>query len=881
MAGFNPFKKFRVYQKFLLAALGLMAIISFIILPALMMNSGGGSARTDMVIATCRNHGDITGSRLYSLRGNRELLRNFYTVLMQEMFPLVGENRDALTALFQMQMRYNGPILDEDVITEWVLARYSEEMGVVVGKELIEDYLNSLTGNMITSSVLSSVCTKLGLTETQLVPLLQEELLSANAVQMFVSSVRPLTPLARWDYFQRVRRSLTAEVAAVSTDMFLKEVPAPSDAQLKGFFEANKTVVYNPSLPESGFAVPTKIAFQVIDTMPSEELLASISEEEVKTFYEENKARYFMRQNLLQPEPSAQPGPFDQSLPGLDQNNSLLPTLPSQSSGNNPLFPSLGTPSLLNTSDEGNDKTGAEPVQEAEPVKAAEPVKESEPAVEKSGEGETRHVLNPVYRSVVFAQETAESTDEGTVEPAKEAVVEETVAVEPAKEVVVDETVAVEPAKEAVVEETVAVEPAKEAVVEETVAVEPAQEAVVEETVAVEPAQEAVVEETVAVELDSLFPPANAKILIQEEEEAFPLSPTENSLTDLLGSLDLSQVDTSVLFQPLEEVEPLIRQILAFRKVTDSVQAIEKSMRDYFTSYSLADFDNPSSLPKPIDLPALAAQHHLKCVVVEEPVSQFGAMTQDYYRDEFVRSFIGRIFGTRPANFDVLVGREGGSQQMPGFVTYIGWITERESQRTPEFSEPGVRDAVLKRWLEVESRNLAIQKARELANEANQSKGRSLKDVFLGKDLPIVETERFSWYTQSAANAGYARSQLLFGEVCEVGVPVGDADFENKFIKAPGNQFMQVAYSLEVNDCGAALNQPENTAYVIRLTESAPSEDLLWKFFSTTPLRDYEGAGVWATRQEDYRAWVSAVESRIGFMWILRPNTRAEMIQAE
>lgn len=834
MAGFNPFKKFRVYQKVLLATLGLMAIISFIILPALMMNSGGGSSRTDTVIATCRHHGDITGSRLYSLRGNRELLRNFYTVLMQEMFPLAGEeSREALTGLFQIQMRYNGPVLDEDVITEWVLARYSEEMGVVVGKDLIVDYLNSLTGNLITSSVLSSVCTKLGITEAQLIPLLQEELLSANAVQMFVSSVRPLTPLARWDYFQRVRRSLTAEVAAVPTDMFLKEVPDPLAVQLKEFFEANKQVVYNPSLPDSGFAVPTKIAFQVIDTMPSEELLASISEEEVKTFYEENKARYFMRQNLLQPEPSVQPGPFDQSLPGLDQNNSLLPTLPSQSSGNNPLFPSLGIPSLLNTSDETNDEPGGEPVKAEEPVqsdsltepeqKSSEPA--SEPAVEKSGEGETLHVLNPVYRPVVFAQETAESTDEGTVEPANEAVVEETVAVEPTKEVVV--------------------------------------------------------EETVVVELDSLFPPANAKILLQEEEEEFPLSPTENSLSDLLGSLDLSQVDTSVLFQPLEEVEPLIRQILAFRKVTDSVQAIEKAMRDYFTSYSLADFDNPSSLPKSIDLPALAAQHHLKCVVVEQPVSQFDAMTQDYYRDEFVRSFIGRIFGTHPANFDVLVGREGGSQQMPGFVTYIGWITERESQKTPEFTDPGVRDEVLKRWVEVEARNLAIQKARELANEANQSKGRSLKDIFLGKDWPIVETERFSWYTQSAANAGYARSQLLFGEVCEMGVPTGEADFENKVIKAPGNQFMQIAYSLEVNDCGAALNQPENTAYVIRLTESAPSEDLLWKFFSTTPFRDYEGAGVWTTRQEDYRAWVKAVESRIGFKWILRPNTRTEMIPAE
>ncbi len=817
MAGkFNPFKTFRKYQKVGLATVGIMAMLSFIVLPPLMMSWRDSSQQKPQLIASCRRYGDVDPYRLHALRENRGHLRNFYNHLFEQIMPLAGENYLQLEGLYRLRFKYDSMYSEEELITEWLVARYAEEKGFSVDKKLIVDHLNSITGGLISTPLLNSVCMQIGLSDAHLSHLLQEELLAAYMFRMFEVSLASESPASRWEYYQRVRRSLTAEVAAVPVDSFVAEVPNPSEQELVAFFDKNKANVYDPSLPDSGFAVPTKIAFQMVDGTPSEELLASISQEEIEKFYEENKTKYFLR-TLPQSDPGATGMPQRglPGLPGLDRSFPGLGTLPGADLpglNESAVFPGLGlgTPA---------DAPPLEPIPiETEPVPSAEPQPKTPASPETppaestppAAEPQSRTVHTPVYQNVVFQQESTEPAE--STPPTEKTEAATTATEAPAAEIPAPEIPA--------------------ATVPETAA--PA---------AVTPAT--TVPETAAPVATATEAPAEAK-----------------------------PVDTSILYQPLSEVENIIRRMIAYQKVEDALKSIETEMRDYFTAYSLTDSDDPAALPKPLDLNQLAAQYHLKCITAATPISFFETQDKDYWRENSARSFLLRIFSASPANFDVLRGDQerAAMQPVPGMLNYLGWVTNKESQRTPEFNEPGMHELVLNRWREVQAREKARQKAKELAEEANRSQDKSLREVFEGKNIPVVETDRFSWFTQSLARTGYARSELRFGEVREQGVAPGDADFANTLIKAPGQEFMETAYSLSVGESGVAINQPQTTVYVIRLKETAPSEELLWRFFVNAPLNDYAGAGMMEDRQELVRAWLEQIESRVGFKWINRPQ---------
>ena len=136
-----------------------------------------------------------------------------------------------------------------------------------------------------------------------------------------------------------------------------------------------------------------------------------------------------------------------------------------------------------------------------------------------------------------------------------------------------------------------------------------------------------------------------------------------------------------------------------------------------------------------------------------------------------------------------------------------------------------------------------------------------------------METGPFTWFTRSLAQTGFARAPLQLGEVREIGVARGTADYNNVHIKAPGVDFMETAYSLQPGESGVVMNQPQMSVFVIRLINSSPDEELLWGFFATTPLTDYEGAGKEESRYVIMRKWLEEIERNVGFQWVNRPGT--------
>jgi len=336
-------------------------------------------------------------------------------------------------------------------------------------------------------------------------------------------------------------------------------------------------------------------------------------------------------------------------------------------------------------------------------------------------------------------------------------------------------------------------------------------------------------------------------------------------------SEDEDEADLSRLYQPFDDVKEQIREVLAMDRANAALPIIQQKMQEYATIYN-ENFESGKAIPAMPDLTGFVAELGLELVTVpmgdfytalETDLAKEGAEEQQYLFQMFQRIsllFDGKIFG------------ESGGQ-------VLLWVTAEKQELRPE-SLDEVREIVLKRWKEVEARALALKAAEELAEKAKASE-QSLAEVFAGRsDVPVVETEPFTWMTYGEGippimAAMYQLPPPRLNTVRERGVVVGNEEYDNQWIKAPGWDFMETVYSLPIGESGVVFNQPQTCVYIVRVTSSSPSDESLWDQFQMTPIRAYFPAGRQEMVSSSFEAWLEDIREKTGFRWINKPSTRA------
>ena len=112
----------------------------------------------------------------------------------------------------------------------------------------------------------------------------------------------------------------------------------------------------------------------------------------------------------------------------------------------------------------------------------------------------------------------------------------------------------------------------------------------------------------------------------------------------------------------------------------------------------------------------------------------------------------------------------------------------------------------------------------------------------------------------------------MVSEVREKEVPVGEAEMRNRVIAAPGADFMETVFSLQVGEIGVVFNQPQSAAYIVRVTGSSPSTEALWEQFQTMDIRIYLNAGFMEMTSSAFEAWLAEIQKKTGFRWINKPD---------
>ena len=353
MKKFHPFRSFQRNKTGWMAGLTLLAIVSFLFLPVILdlVGGGGGIEGRVTTYAESRRFGKVNDFDLHRFQQDHEHLYRFLHALREnllraafsdmELEQMTVEEHQAAFHTQRMLLlpleQFLGQVEQlrhpEQLIDFWLVTQYAGEEGYTPEREDIQNLLRQLTSNTISTAIYRDSLSAVGISEHTMERLLIQQILWERARQRFIQSISAVTPATQWEWFQRVRREITVEAAAVPVESLLSQVGEPSDRVLNAFFEEHKMRRYSPLSPEPGFIMPMELAFQYVVARPTQALRDSITEEEMLAYYEENK-EVFRRPVAPLPEMPTLPGmpggtvPFPApAFPGMPAP-AVTPTLP-------------------------------------------------------------------------------------------------------------------------------------------------------------------------------------------------------------------------------------------------------------------------------------------------------------------------------------------------------------------------------------------------------------------------------------------------------------------------------------------------------------------------------------------------------------------------
>jgi hypothetical protein len=295
MAG--SFDIFRKYQRSLLVAVAILAMLAFFVLPPLLqMGAAGGGG--DPVAASWQG-ATLRESSLARAVAMRTVLNQF----LLDAVAASGRDPGRMRLL---------PDDEEDVVRTMLLAREAEANGVVVSNTAINDFLGEWTNNMVRPEQFEALIARrrggpISASQADVFSALREVLAANRMERMFLTGFAGDPPGLRWDYFRRLEQEATVEVVPVVVQDFAGDVPAPAEATLQTFFKAHKDDLPVARSPDPGFREPRRISFDSLYAARADleaEAAKAVTDEQIQAFYDENKERLY-RAKAAAEEPEA------------------------------------------------------------------------------------------------------------------------------------------------------------------------------------------------------------------------------------------------------------------------------------------------------------------------------------------------------------------------------------------------------------------------------------------------------------------------------------------------------------------------------------------------------------------------------------------------
>ena len=820
----NPMNLFRRYQKIMLAVLGILCMLIFVVAEPLMQLGRNNKIEDPVVVRT--NFGELRQSDLQQKINARERLNDFLVRAISDAAQLVTRQQGAdpqragmlaQTMLMQLAERnFLGDHLATEpaIVRSMLLEHNAQALGMTISDREVFDVLRQLTFEQLSVEQLAGLARGVGFSEQELLNELRGNQLANQfyAMMLGLNEYTGVSPEQRWEYFQRLNRAVSIEALPVKVADFVGQVSTPDDNQLQTLYEQHKHDVARRESPTPGFHEPAQGKFQYFKAsyepyldeieVPPAEIYDTYEEERESTHRLSTPAAL----SGLAPDSFPSSPGADQTAPeGAPATPGAAPAT-SDTTGEGASEPKPDAPSATEAAAPSAEP--ATPTAEPGPA-SAEPAALAPPA-NKPGDGSGGD--DGAATVTAQAAEGSKAPEAGAPAAAVPAAASETAG--PA-----DTSPTTEPAGAPAAGD----DPAAEA--------------------AAGPAEGA------AAPAEPATPPAPAP----EDELTF------ESWEDFV----LPQSVEAPRYRPLQAVYDSIRRRLAARRVGPKIDEVLNPLRDIVEDYAhdLEDYNAEKEKnkdlkpPVPLDLAALAKEHGLTAHSTDF-ISRYDAAETTDLGKSFVESGQGQTPFVTVAFSDA-----------PLYTTqrsidneenrYLFWKTEQTKEQTPSFED--ARPKVLAAWKLIEARKLALKKAESLAAEARTA-GKNLKEVFAAQAAEVVEVANFTWLTEGEFLAQqFQRAPPRISEL--------------PGIDAPGDRFMAAVYALVPGEVSATINAPETTAYVVRMTGQQYSDDLLRTRFLAATYETYFRAGA-SDEQAFVEQWNKSLETAAGLTWVRPADQR-------
>ncbi len=263
--------------------------------------------------------GDIDQMEFQQLVQNRQIANQFVARTYYESLP--EEERERAQPPRGAMFGF-GRDTEDDIILEFLFRKEAEKMNLLVSDDAVTQYISRYTNNRLSRTAFQNTCQTMGMTEGQIYDIIRDQLQARLAFQMLRPEVS-LTPDQYWNFYKKFNVREELELVALPVKDFEDQVTAPTEAEKKAFFETYKTVFPNEKGPGSpGLRQPQKVQVEYLmaDYEETEKLVPAVTDQQIKTFYEENKERLYKNNPIPDsPDMSAPTAPQSPTGPEINQ----------------------------------------------------------------------------------------------------------------------------------------------------------------------------------------------------------------------------------------------------------------------------------------------------------------------------------------------------------------------------------------------------------------------------------------------------------------------------------------------------------------------------------------------------------------------------------
>jgi hypothetical protein len=336
----NPFETFRKNRNFWMAGLVLLALLAFVVAPAIeTMTQGfrGGTASKAVVVRW--NGGQLSMRELQATMQMHGRLVRFLSLLARKVMERGGRPQvpgfyyDAQSGRIY-SLGIQGAVNEVSLAHTRILADHARRMGVHFSDESADDFLRSfcdakLTGDEVQQLLYESSDGMLSLFDVR--EMLKEQMLAKVATQMATAGVESQPPGRTWRDFLKLNQTAKVEAFPVFVSEYLEAVKQePSDAEIQAIYDEGIGRAQNSSAFEPAFLRRPKASAEYIQA----NLDAWTEAEKANLTEEELRAEYDRRVSLGQLQvPASQDGDGATEAPDVGAEVSELETTGTETTG--------------------------------------------------------------------------------------------------------------------------------------------------------------------------------------------------------------------------------------------------------------------------------------------------------------------------------------------------------------------------------------------------------------------------------------------------------------------------------------------------------------------------------------------------------------------